>query len=74
MNKKLANDPEYWKKKYAKNPERFRASAAKWRLQNPEKSKELAIEGFELISIRTDIKNQGIVKVYMYNILFYKKN
>jgi hypothetical protein len=41
MSKKLANDPEYWKKKYAENPERFIASAAKWRLQNPEKSKEV---------------------------------
>jgi len=41
ISKKLLSDPDYWKKKYAENPEKFRTSSANWRLKNPEKFKEV---------------------------------
>jgi Tfp pilus assembly protein PilE len=41
MQKTLANDPQYWKKQYAQNPEKFKTRAINWRNKNPEKAKEV---------------------------------
>jgi len=41
LRRKLEKNPDYYRKKYAENPEKYRAISAKYRSENPEKIKEI---------------------------------
>ena len=40
LEKKLLQDPDYYKKKYAENPNYYRQKSAKYRAENPEKTRQ----------------------------------
>ena len=40
LEKKLLQDPDYYKKKYAENPNYYRQKSAKYRTENPEKTRQ----------------------------------